>query len=334
LNGRDGQIEDFLRQSGWSGAERSPLPGDASFRRYHRIRDANRRAMLMDAPPPKEDVRPFLHLARHLAKLGLSAPAILAEDSSQGFLLLEDFGDATFTRQLQAGASERRLYELAVDVLAALHKMPNAIPPGLPPYDDERLLAEAMLLTDWYMPEILGRPTPDEVRASYASLWTQLFPLARQVPDTLVLRDYHVDNLMTLEGRASIAACGLLDFQDAVAGPLSYDLVSLVEDARRDLSPGLAQAMVARYLDQMPGLDASRLATSMAVLGAQRHCKVIGIFTRLMRRDGKPGYLVHIPRLWRLVEGSLAAEPRLAPLGAWLARHLPPELRRVPGTER
>jgi aminoglycoside/choline kinase family phosphotransferase len=330
VSGREGRIERFLSQAGWAGAARTPLPGDASFRRYHRITLGERRAMLMDAPPPQENVRPFLGLARHLAKLGLSAPAILAEDAELGFLLLEDFGDATFTRQLREGASERKLYEMAVDVLAALHAMPDAIPEGLPPYDDERLLAEALLLTDWYMPEILGRPTAAAERDEYRALWAALFPLARRVPETLVLRDYHVDNLMTLEGRQGIAACGLLDFQDAVAGPISYDLVSLVEDARRDLSPGLAEAMVARYLGRMPGLDAKALGTSMAILGAQRHCKVIGIFTRLMRRDGKAQYLVHIPRLWRLVETALSREPALAPIGDWLDRHIPKDVRRTP----
>ncbi|MBI4968910.1 MAG: phosphotransferase [Rhodospirillales bacterium] len=330
VGSREAELDTFLKAAGWGHAKRQALPGDASFRRYHRLKDGSRRALAMDAPPPKEDVRPFLTIARHLRGLGLSAPAIYAEDVRHGFLLLEDFGDATFTRLLAQGGDERALYEMALDTLVALHRHPDAIPPGLAPYDDERLLAEAALLPDWYMPEILGRPTPDAVRTDYLARWRALFPLARAVPETLVLRDYHVDNLMRIEGRAGLAACGLLDFQDAVVGPVTYDLMSLIEDARRDIDPELARHLRARYRQAFPALDPQAFDASMAILGAQRHCKVIGIFTRLMRRDGKQGYLVHIPRLWRLLDQALA-HPALAPIADWLARHLPPDQRDRPG---
>jgi aminoglycoside/choline kinase family phosphotransferase len=326
---REAALQDFLAAAGWGRADRQALPGDASFRHYHRLRDGSRRALAMDAAPPTEDVRPFLAIARHLSGLGLSAPRILAEDVERGFLVIEDFGHATFTRLLAQGADERALYELATDALATLHRRPDAIPLGLAPYDDERLLAEASLLTDWYMPATLGQPTPDSVRADYRARWQALFPLARAVPETLVLRDYHVDNLMRIEGRAGVAACGLLDFQDAVAGPVTYDLMSLLEDARRDLDPALVEALRARYLAAFPDLEPRAFAASMAILGAQRHCKVIGIFTRLMRRDRKPGYLVHLPRLWRLL-GNALGHPALAPIAEWLDRHLPPEARGTP----
>ena len=149
------------------------------------------------------------------------------------------------------------------------------------------------------------------------------------MPPTLVLRDYHVDNLMLLEGRSGIAACGLLDFQDAVIGPRSYDLVSLLEDARRDVSPDLAAAMLEQYLAAFPALDREAFAASYAILGAQRNCKIVGIFTRLDRRDGKPIYLRHIPRVWRLIAQDVR-HPALAPMAAWLDRHIPPALRRIP----
>lgn len=329
MNGRNAAMDDFLRGLGWGTAERHPLPGDASFRRYVRLAGPTGRAMLMDAPPLKEDVRPFMFIARHLAGLGYSAPKVLAADEANGFLLLEDLGDDTFTRLLAQGADEESLYRLATDLLIDLHGRGEwAMPPGLPPYDDARLLDEAALLIDWYLPEMIGAPVSAADRAAYLGLWRDLLPLARAVPDTLVLRDFHVDNLMRLD-RPGVAACGLLDFQDAVAGPLTYDLVSLLEDARRDIDPVLIRTMRERYLSAFPALDRTDFDASWAVLAAQRHAKVIGIFTRLLRRDGKPVYLGHIPRLWRLLDAALR-HPALADLAGWLDRHLPPSRRGTP----
>jgi hypothetical protein len=327
---RERVIAGFLSTAGWGDAKRNLLAGDASFRRYSRLERHGTTAMLMDAPPPQEDVRPFLAIAQILRKLELSAPAILAANVEAGLLLLEDFGDDTYTRLLAKGADETSLYVLAVDVLIALHRhfTPQSAP-GLPPYDDTRLLNEAALMVDWYLPAITGQATPESVRKTYLDLWRELFPLARAVPDSLVLRDYHVDNLMRLASRAGLAACGLLDFQDAVLGPVSYDLVSLLEDSRRDIAPELAASMRARYLAAFPDLDRAAFAASFAVLGAQRHCKVIGIFTRLDRRDHKPRYLAHIPRLWRMLDQNLR-HPALAPIKEWLDRHIPPRLRVTP----
>ena len=329
LAARDARIRTFLDRAGWGAARRTRLAGDASFRHYDRLEAADcGRAVLMDAPPPKEDVRPFVRIALHLERLGYSAPRLLAIDQEAGLLLLEDLGDDTYTRLLAAGVGEDALYALAIDLLADLHSQSEAIPLGLPPYDDERLLAEACLLTDWYMPAVLGRDTDPAARADWAARWRAAFPVARRMPDTLVLRDFHVDNLMRLP-RPGLRACGLLDFQDAVAGPLTYDLMSLLEDARRDLDPALVARMTDRYLGRHPGLDRGAFAASWAVLAAQRHAKVIGIFTRLCRRDGKPLYLVHIPRVWRLLEAAVA-HPALADIRDWLDRHLPPAARGVP----
>jgi aminoglycoside/choline kinase family phosphotransferase len=285
--------------------------------------------MLMDAPPPKEDVRPFLAVARLLQGMGFSAPRILAEDLPEGFLLLEDFGDGTFTRLLAEGAAERPLYELAIDVLVELHRRYTPRRGDVPPYDDERLLTEASLLVDWYLPALSGRPLDPNLRAEYLDLWRGLLPVARRMPETLVLRDYHVDNLMRLEGREGVAACGLLDFQDAVLGPVTYDLVSLLEDARRDVPEELQRDMKDRYLAAFPALDRAAFEASYAVMGAQRNCKIVGIFTRLCVRDGKPVYLRHIPRVWGLLERDLR-HPALAPVAAWLDRHVPAALREVP----
>jgi aminoglycoside/choline kinase family phosphotransferase len=326
---RDG----FLAAAGWAGIAPVMLAGDASFRRYYRLVAAGRRAVLMDAPPPVEDVGPYIAVAGILCDLGLSAPEIYAEDRQRGFLLIEDFGDDVYTRLLARGADEAALYALAIDTLAALHRaIAERGRPALPPYDEARLIDEAALLTDWYAPSVLGTALRAEAREEYLALWRQMLPLAQLPEPTLVLRDYHVDNLMFLSGRPGVRACGLLDFQDAVCGPASYDLVSLLEDARRDVPEPLREAMTDRYLASFPELDHAAFARSAAILAAQRNCKIIGIFTRLWRRDGKPAYLAHIPRVWRLLEADLAREGALRPIADWLDRHLPPNLRQAPRT--
>jgi aminoglycoside/choline kinase family phosphotransferase len=340
--GRQAAMADFLRGSGWPGIAPVSLAGDASFRRYYRLVDGARRTVLMDAPPPFEDVRPYVAVAAMLRELGLSAPQIHAEDPAQGFLLIEDFGDDRYTTLLDGavgegangaarGADETALYALAVDTLVALHRAVAASGlPALPPYDETRLIAEAALLVDWYAPSVLGAPLPAAAREDYLRRWRDVLPRAVLPVTTLVLRDYHVDNLMLLRGRPDVQACGLLDFQDAVLGPASYDLVSLLEDARRDVPAALRTAMTERYLAAFPGLDRAGFVRSGAILAAQRNAKILGIFTRLWRRDGKPAYLAHINRVWRLLEADLRRESALTPIGEWLDRYLPPPIRRPP----
>jgi aminoglycoside/choline kinase family phosphotransferase len=321
-------IAGFLAEAGWRGIEPAPLAADASFRRYFRLADRGRRAVLMDAPPPQEDVRPYIHVAGLLRGHGLSAPEIYAEDRELGLLLIEDFGDETYTRLLAAGGDEATLYALAIDTLVALQRAVTE-PPDLPPYDEMTLIAEATLLTDWYAPAVLGGPLSADARAEYNGLWREVLPLAALPGPTLVLRDYHVDNLMLLPGRDGVRGCGLLDFQDALSGPASYDLASLLEDARRDVTPALREAMTERYLAAFPEIDGGAFRRSAAILAAQRNAKIIGIFTRLARRDGKPHYLRHIPRVWRLLENGLR-EPALRSIAGWLDRHLPASVRRTP----
>ncbi|MDJ0951743.1 MAG: tRNA (adenosine(37)-N6)-threonylcarbamoyltransferase complex ATPase subunit type 1 TsaE [Alphaproteobacteria bacterium] len=324
----------FLAAESWAEAERAVLSADASFRSYDRLCRNSERRVLMDAPPPQEDVHPFLQIDEILRAHGLSAPQVFAADADNGFVLLEDLGDATFTRRLADGADETALYELAVDALVALHRAWHADPDrSVPPYDDDRLLDEAALLVDWYLPELSGHPTPSSERQTYLELWRQSFAAARAVPETLVLRDYHVDNLIELPGREGVRRCGLLDFQDAVRGPLTYDLVSLLEDARRDVPQHLQQAMTSRYLNAVSAfldIDEEAFRASAAILAAQRSAKIIGIFTRLWRRDGKDQYLRHIPRVWRWLEGDLA-HPVLADIKRWFDLAIPPAERATPG---
>jgi aminoglycoside/choline kinase family phosphotransferase len=331
---RDRLRRDFALTAGWGLARAERLPSDASTRTYYRLRDGGRRALLMDAPPPREKPAEFLHMARLLHRLDYSAPMILASDPVAGFILLEDLGDDTYTRLIARGEDEHRLYGLAVDLLADLHgRFDPAGAHGVPPYSDEILLSEAGQFVDWFLPEITGRPADAAVKDEYLALWQAALPLARAVPASLTLRDYHIDNLMLLDGRPGLQACGLLDFQDSLIGPISYDLVSLLEDARRDVPDALAGAMRARYLAERPAVDPEALDRSMAFLGAQRHAKVIGIFSRLARRDGKPVYLKHLPRLWRLIARSLA-HPELAGLEDWMNRHVPAAARGIPETLR
>lgn len=320
--------DDFLAGTGWAGAERRMLADDASFRRYERVTLDGRRAVLMDAPPAREDVRPFVRVARILHALGLSAPEILAEDVEGGFLLLEDLGDDTFTRVLAAGGGEEALYAQAVEVLTVLHARYRDAG-VLPAYDDELLLGEVRLLADWYVPAVRGAELSPESRRSFEQAWRDVLSVARAVPSNLVLRDYHVDNLMWLPDRDGVAAVGLLDFQDAVVGPVTYDLVSLFEDARRDVDPDMTERLVRRYLDRFDAIDEAAFRASYALLGAQRSTKILGIFTRLHRRDGKSQYLRHIPRVWRWLESDLE-HPALVAVKTWFDRELPPEMRGAP----
>ena len=333
MKDREELIADFLNKNGWGNAERRMLAADASFRRYDRLFMDGKTMVFMDAPPPMENVRPFVKVAKCLEKNGYSAPHLYAVDEENGFILLEDFGDSTYTRLLNAGENEEDLYALAIDVLADMHSKPEAdiVPEGLPLYDVDALLKEAMLFPDWFMPAAFGHQTDKEVADEYALLWEEAFALAGDVPQTMVLRDYHVDNLMRLDGRDGVKACGLLDFQDALHGAVSYDVMSLMEDARRDISPELFIKMQNRYLEAMGDKipDKEKFLTSWAVLAAGRHAKVLGIFVRLCVRDHKPRYLHHLPRLWRLLERALE-HPALSGLKLWFNKYIPPEQRGIP----
>jgi len=318
----------FLAKFGWHNAERELLAGDASFRRYERLRLNSKTAVLMDAPPPKEDVKPFIKITDHLMGLGYSVPKIFAYDIDAGLLLLEDFGDNTFTNALAAGADEKRLYKSAVDVLIDLHcREPLvSVPSDIESYNNEKLLAEAMLFVDWYMKGQLGNTIRDELRNEFLEVWNRLISKHNFSSETLVLRDFHADNLMWLEDRIGIQKCGLLDYQDAVKGHPAYDLMSLLEDARRDLQPSLITGLLNYYNSAIPSSEQKEFTNIYAILAAQRHCKVIGIFSRLAMRDGKRQYLVHIPRCWGLLE-QVCLAPELALLKDWLNYNISPQLR-------
>ena len=320
LNLPDG-VEAFLASAGWGDGVVEPLAGDASFRRYFRVRRGDKSAMLMDAPPPEEDPQPFLRAAKWLDANGLRAPHILAEDAARGLVLLEDFGEVRMREYLdQWPDDERAVYTAAIDTLVELHRLP----PG--PFRDYSLAEyqrEAKLLVDWYCPaQNLYVDGP-----GYAAAWeAALGPmLPRQRPGVVVMRDYHAENVMLL---GSLEKQGLLDFQDALVGHAAYDLVSLLQDARRDVSPALEAEMFDYYVRQT-GVGDDFLA-DYARLGAQRNAKIVGIFVRLWKRDGKPRYLDYIPRVWALLERDLA-HPALEPVARWFDANIPAELRAAGG---
>ncbi|MFN5903635.1 MAG: aminoglycoside phosphotransferase family protein, partial [Novosphingobium sp.] len=314
-------LDEFLAQAGWAGAVVDPLAGDASFRRYFRIRQGDRFAMLMDAPPPNEDPVPFLRAAKWLDANGMRAPRILAENAARGLVLLEDFGEVRMREYVdQWSQDERAVYRGAVDALLELHRLP---PGPFVDYSMAEYLREARLLTDWYCPaQNLYIDGP-----GYSAAWEAVLSpmLPRQRPGVVVLRDYHAENIMLL---GSLETQGLLDFQDALVGHPAYDLVSLLQDARRDVSPELEAEMLGYYMERAnPGAD---FLADYARLGAQRNAKIVGIFVRLWKRDGKPRYLNYIPRVWALLERDLA-HPALEPVARWFDANIPAELRSTGG---
>src|SRR6476646_995520 len=312
---------EFLASCGWQGAAILPLAGDASFRRYFRVVDGERSAVLMDAPPPHEDPRPFIAVAEWLLSVGLSAPQILARDLDKGLLLLGDFGDWRLREFLDEDpARERELYELATDVLVHLHQ--HSPMPGLPVHGLDQWLEELKLFTDWYCPAV-GLAID---AGAYQAAWAEVLgPVSDDdLGPVTVLRDYHAENVMLVQGREGVAHFGLLDFQDALAGHPAYDLASVLEDARRDVPPAIERAMVDRYIAATG--HGEPFEQAYWALAAQRNTRILGVFTRLWKRDGKPGYRRFQPRMWGLLERDLAA-PGLAPVKRWFDDNVPASAR-------
>jgi tRNA threonylcarbamoyl adenosine modification protein YjeE len=340
----------FLAASGLSDAERQRIQGDASTRIYERLRHDGRDLILMDAPrrpdgPPvqdgkpysaiahlAEDVTPFIAMARGLHERGFSAPAVLHADRDAGLLVLEDLGKEGIVRGTPPAPIPER-YEAAVDMLAALHaqKLPDTLPVDagttytLPHYDLDAFLIELELLPAWYLP-MLNAPLSEARRDTFLSLWRDLLQPLIDTQSTWVLRDFHSPNLMWLPQRSGIARVGLLDFQDAVIGPAAYDVASLLQDARVDVPEKLELTLLSRYLrarhDADPAFDAAAFAELYSVMAAQRATKILGIFARLDRRDHKPQYLRHIPRVWNYLQRALA-HPALGSLKSWYAVGVP-----------
>ena len=348
----------FLSDAGLADAAREPLPGDASTRLYERLHPAGGGTLILMDQPPSLESRPcppdatpeqraalgynaltrlaagrvdaFVCVAGWLRAQGLSAPTVIASDPAQGFAVLEDLGDALFARLLEDGADEGALYDGATDVLLALHRAapPDVLSAGdhaspLLTYDGVALSTYTDLFVEWF-PKLMGTPAFDEVaRSEWDALWAPARALADEGASVFCHRDFHAENLIWLPDREGAARVGLLDFQDAVRAHPAWDLSMLLHDARRDVSPERAAAVLARYLDARPALDRGGFVADFHTLGAINIVRILGLFARLIVRDGKPRYRAFMPRLWRYLDGCLDDETR-----RWLDRHVPAEARR------
>lgn len=309
----------FLAAHGWGDAQILPLAGDASFRRYFRVVGEGRQAVLMDAPPPHEDPRPFIAVAEFLCGQGLTAPVIFARDLDQGLLLIEDFGDVRLRETVDAAPdAEMDHYAGVTDLLVHLHTRPPMA--DLPVHGLEQWLDEVMLFADWYCPALDIAVDRDAFRAAWEAA---LLPVENdRLPRVTILRDFHAENIMLVAGKQGIAHYGLLDFQDALIGHPAYDLASVLEDARRDVTPAVEAAMLARY----QGATGRDIEGAYWALAAQRNTRILGVFVRLWKRDGKPGYRQFQPRMWGLLERDLA-HPALAPVRTWFDENVPADKR-------
>jgi tRNA threonylcarbamoyl adenosine modification protein YjeE len=345
-------LSDFLDRTPYATAGARYLLGDASTRSYARLVLPDRSAILMNSPrqpdgPPirdgkpysalvhlAEDVTPFVAVAAALRERGLSAPAIYAFDLDRGFLILEDLGDRVFGSEAERRRPLAELWGPAVDVLAALAlkgppdllSIEGHAPYRLPSFDADAMLTEASLLVDWFWPALHGKEAPPALTEEFAALWRPLLAQAEKADLGWVLRDYHSPNLMWLPEREGVRRVGILDFQDALKGPLAYDLVSLLQDARLDVPEALERELLARYCaargEQSQQFSSDQFVSLYATLGAQRNSKILGIFARLAKRDGKRGYLTHIPRVARYLERDLV-HPSLRELRRFYAREFP-----------
>jgi tRNA threonylcarbamoyl adenosine modification protein YjeE len=344
-------LREFLDGTGYAEAKRQRMPGDASTRSYARlIRDGNS-VVLMNAPRRPDgpavyhgrsysgavhlaqDVKPWVAIAAGLRERGFSAPAINHADLDGGFLITEDFGGVgVIEGDPPAPIPER--YEAAIDLLAALHReaLPEVLPLtsqfdyAIPTFDTEALLVEVGLMLEWYLPDH-GVELTGNLRAEFIMIWRELLSKAATAPKTWALRDFHSPNLIWLGQRRGISRVGILDFQDTVLGPAAYDLVSLLQDARIDVPEQLELALLTRYIKAPRGseeaFDTVGFAELYAIMSAQRNTRLLGTFARLNRRDGKPQYLRHQPRIWTYLNRSLA-HPALARAREWYAANVPP----------
>ncbi len=344
-------LRQFLTGAGFIDARRQRMAGDASTRSYARLFRNDEPVILMNSPRRPdgpaiyygksysaavhlaEDVKPFVAIANGLRERGISAPAIHYADLDAGFLITEDFGLESFIEGEPPHPMAER-YEAAVDMLAALHwkKLPDVLPLApqiaysIPPFDVDAMLVEIGLMLEWYLPD-RGAAPPSTARDEFVTRWRGLLGKTAAMPKTWVLRDFHSPNLIWLDGRSGTAKVGVIDFQDAVSGPAAYDLVSLLQDARIDVPEQLELTLLTRYIKARHAadnaFDPAGFAESYAIMSAQRNTRLLGTFARLNRRDGKPQYLRHQPRIWTYLTRSLA-HPVLSGLRGWYETHVPP----------
>jgi len=345
------KLREFLGKAGYLDAERRYMPGDASTRSYARLIHDGISEILMNFPPRvdrqliyggrsyleavhlADEIKPFIAIGHALHARGFSSPAIHHSDIDDGFLICEDLGsEGVIEGDPPRPIIER--YEAATDVLVALHQ--QDLPPALsvagstdyaiPPFDVDAMLIEVSLLLDWYLPD-RGVAVTEAMQAEFYALWHGILTPVLAKPETWVIRDFHSPNLIWRAERRGMARVGIIDFQDAVLGPMAYDVASLAQDARLDIPEPVEIALLSRYVQgrrsRDPNFDAAGFAATYAIMSAQRNTRLLGVFSRLNRRDGKPHYLRHQPRIFTYLSRSLA-HPAMQPARAWYAAHLPP----------
>jgi aminoglycoside/choline kinase family phosphotransferase len=317
MNDREKGAQDFLARVDSSAAMHA-LHQDASNRRYYRLTGTKHPLLLMDCPPGLEDLGQFVKVANFLSAVGLGVPTIYEMDESVGYAVIEDFGTDTFTSLLNQSGDRHDsiaddLYRMAIDTLVCLHKQVTEVPKDYPDYLPDQMAEAACLMLDWYIPELSGQVVSSYTRAAYKKAWFAV--LSRVSEDTtLVLRDYHVDNLMLRKNQQGVSRCGVIDFQDAACGPRMYDLASLLEDARRPVNRALKESMQQYYAAQMGIEINAEFTESFVSLAAQRHSRVAGVFVRLAQRDKREHYLQYLPLVISMladaVDDPVLEEPR------------------------
>jgi N-acetylmuramate 1-kinase len=313
----------FLQKSGYKAFKVEALPADASFRTYSRLTSDKESYILMDSPPEHYSLKPFVKIGSFLLDSNFSSPKLYEQDHENGFMVLEDFGTVSVNSLLSSDTSseqEEIIYKKIIRLLTKIQE--TDYPKDLEQYSTELLIKEADVFLDWFLPILNGEDTTIEQREEFNYLWRKVFGLIDLGEKCLTLRDFHVDNLMYLEEREGIKQIGLLDFQDALIGAPAYDLVSLIEDARRDINPALAGELINYYLSLHPSYNRKDFLAQYSVLGAQRNIRILGVFARKATRDKNSKYLSLVPRVRKHLERDLS-HPLLAPLKEWLYKVAP-----------
>jgi aminoglycoside/choline kinase family phosphotransferase len=316
--------QQFIKTHGWGDATVSFLAGDCSNRHYYRLKKSDgTTVVLMDAYGEDEKIEPFIKITRLLNSLACSSPKVLNYDFGERFILLEDLGDATFTYCLKQGMDPFPLYETAVDALIHIHQTFDvSMCTELPTYAAEEMLKKSSLFLEWYYPYIYGEAAPASAKEEWDDAWHQAFKILGNAPKTIILRDFHVDNLLWLPERTGYQRCGLLDFQDAAVGPQSYDLVSLFEDVRQDVPADLTKKLLKKYLAHFSYLDPEAFMAQYYTLGAQRITRIMGVFCRMLIQNKRDQYMTFLPRAWKWLENDLKHD-NLSDTRHWFETYFP-----------
>ena len=306
-----------------------PIVADASFRKYYRVTSNKKTFIFVYSPKKKENNAGYIKISKFFNKIGLSVPKIIDYDENKGFFLIEDFGSNTYSKCISQGVNQYKLYNLATRNIVHLQKKSHEWLKKFPKYTNQKFIDEVKLFTSWYWPYIFKKKCKIQIVNSFIKIWRDLLRIGLKTEKVVVHRDFHIDNLFFLKRREGINACGLIDFQDAVVGPASYDLLSLLEDARRTVNKKIVMQIYNQFVKNLSNKKKKIFKIEYEILAAQRHTKVIGIFTRLFLRDKKKKYLKNIPRLWKMLENNLESE-KLLELKLWFDEYFPKKYRIKP----